>query len=162
MQCKTRSKTRRKPLYANPLPSSIRTQIPQILSKLPQKYRSRNAKPNRDKRKHTIPPSIIKSAIHIGCKKREPKARKRSHKCRGRKRTRRKPRIRVDQIRLNTLVRDNNAHSEERRADVGGYPMAVSLSCPAVDEEAGWSAKCTYEEEGNAEFGTADVLVLAF
>lgn len=144
------------------LPSSIRTQLPQLLPKLPQKDRRRDPNHKRNKRQHTIPPPILQRLIHIRGKKRKPKPGKRPHKRRSRQRTGRKPAIRIDQVRLDTLVGDDVAHSEEGGADVGGDPVLVGLGGPAVDEEADGGAEGGDGEEGSAELGAAGVVVLAF
>lgn len=100
--------------------------------------------------------------IHIRREERKPEPSQRPHKRRCSESTRCKARVRIYKIRLDTLVGNDIAHAEECSADVGCDPVLVGFRGPAVDEEAGGSAEGCDAEEGDAEFGAADVAVLAF
>ena len=109
------------------LPSSKSTLLPQPLPISPKQKRRRPSQPNSNKSEQTIPPPIIQRFIHIGRKKREPETRQTPQHSSSPNSTGRIPRIRINDIRLNTLEPDNHPGCKDRCADVREYPMCMCL-----------------------------------
>ena len=63
---------------------------------------------------------------------------------------------------MNGLETDYRACAEERGAEVWEERVGVEVSCPAVEEEAEGEEEGAGEEEWDAVFGEAMIVVVAF
>jgi hypothetical protein len=116
----------------------------QSLPEAPKQNRRRYPNCNSHKGQNTVTPTILQRIKHVRCKKRETKASKGAQKRRGSEGTRRISCIRVDNVGLDTLERNNVADAEDANTDVGCDPVAVSLCGPAIDEKPNGVAECRY------------------
>lgn len=101
----------------------------------------------------------MQGIIHIGRKKRKPKASKRPQDGNGSQGTRGKSGVRIDDISLNTLVGDDIPDRKDRRTNIRGYPVAVSLSRPAVDKETDRGGHGGDTEQRRAELRLPGVII---
>lgn len=100
----------------------------------PQNKRCRRAESNGEECQETISPSITQRLVHSRRKERESESSQASQNHNRSHCTRGKTRVRVDNIRLNTLEADNGPNCEDERPNIWHDPVDSGLHRPAIPE----------------------------
>jgi hypothetical protein len=141
--------------------SGIPRHLSQPLPINPKYHRGRQPNHNANKPQQTIPPPIIQLPIQVRGKKREPESRQTAQHHGRSKPAGRKAGVTVDDVHLHALETDDGSRAEDGHADVGHDPVDPGLDTPAVPEEADGDERRAGEHQGDAEFRSPDVVVVA-